>query len=309
MKSLLIVLSAITLWGGVITPKRIVNTSSPVMDFIVRDAIWAGTDNGEILKIGLNGKILSTQKLDSVKNSWGEAVIPKIMSLDISPDQRTVAVASEDGKIVLIKEGKKILASFHTYSVIKKIAFVSESKLLITLLSNEIVWFDITMNKTLKNISAGTSPLSDMALSDDRKIAAVAGEAGIVTLIDTQAMKIIRNIQGGNVDNIYKLDLQSGWIVTAGQDRRAVVYTIDGKRYIRYNGSFLIYSAALSPSGARMAAGMDENNIISVFDTAKRAKIASAKGHGATLNRIVFMDENRFVSSADENKILFWELP
>lgn len=309
MKLLLIVLSALTLWGGSIAPKVSIKTTSPVLDFVVRDFIWAGTDGGEILKIGLNGKVVSTQRLDSVKNSWGESVVPKVMSLDLSPDQKTLAVATEEGKIILLKEGKKLSTSFHTYSVIKKISYVSESKLLITLLSNEIIWFDLHSDKTLKSISAGTSPLTDMSISKDRKLAAVTGEAGIVTLIDTQSMKILRNIQGGNVDNVYKLDMQNGFIVTAGQDRRAIIYTIDGKRYVRYNGSFLIYSVALSPSAARMAAAMDEYNVISVFDTADRTKITSAKGHGATLNRIVFIDEKRFISCADENKILIWELP
>lgn len=309
MKLLAILICAAALWGSTITPKTVVKTASPVLDFVVRDAIWAGTDGGEILKIGFNGKILSTQKLDAIKNSWGESVIPKVMSLDLSMDGKTVAVATEEGKIVLLKDGKKVTTPFHTYGVIKKIAFISETKILVTLLSNEIIWFDLQAGKTLKSISAGTSPLSDMALSKDRKTAAVAGEAGVVSLIDTQSMKIVRTIQGGNVDNVYKLDLQNGFIVTAGQDRRTIIYTIDGKRYVRYNGSFLIYSAALSPSGARMASAMDENNIITVFDTAKRAKIASAKGHGGTLNRIVFIDEKRFVSSADENKILLWELP
>lgn len=309
MKLLLIMLYALTLWGGTVTPKISVKTTSPVLDFVVRDTIWAGTDGGEILKIGFNGKIVSTQKLDPIKNSWGESVVPKVMSIDLSPDQKTLAVATEEGRIVLLKEEKKISTSFHTYSVIKKISYVSESKLLIILLSNEVIWFDLHSNKTLKSISTGTSPLSDMSISNDRKLAAVTGEAGSVSLIDTQSMKIIRTIQGGNVDNVYKLDLQNGFIVTAGQDRRAIIYTIDGKRYVRYNGSFLIYSAALSPSASRMAAAMDENNVISVFDTAKRTKIALAKGHGATLNRIVFIDEKRFVSSADENKILLWELP
>lgn len=309
MKALLIVLIAIAVWGGVITPKKTLKTSSPVVDFIVRDAILAGTEGGEILSIDMNGKTTMTHKLGAVKNSFGENVVPKVMSLDLSKDGKTIAVATEEGKIVLIKEGKSIPTSFHTYGVIKKIGFISETKLLITLLSNEILWFDIAANKTLKSISAGTSPLSDMSLSKEKSIAAVAGEAGIVSLIDTKSMKIIRTIQGGNVDNIYKIDLQNGFIVTAGQDRRAIVYTIDGKRYVRYNGSFLIYAAALSPSGNRMAAAMDENNVISLFDTAKRSKIASAKGHGATLNRIVFIDEKRFVSCADENKILLWELP
>lgn len=199
--------------------------------------------------------------------------------------------------------------SFPTKSVVKKIALLSDTQVMVALLSNEVVFFDLKTNKILKTISGGTSPLSDMALSSNHQVAAIAGEAGIVSLIDTNHATIIKQLKGGNVDNIYKIDLQNGSLITAGQDRRAIIYTLDGKSYLRFDGTFLIYTAALSPSAGRAAVTLDEQNIITIFDTAKRQKIATAKGHNATLNRIIFMDENRFVSCADENKILFWELP
>jgi len=242
-------------------------------------------------------------------NAWGETSVPKAMSIDLSPDSKTVAVASEEGKLYTIAGNEIKATSYQTPSVIKKIAFVSDTRIMIALLSNEIVWFDITSNKVIATLIGGTSPLSDMAVSRDRKYAVIGGEAGVISLIDTAKMKVIRRIQGGNVDNIYKLDLQNGYVVTAGQDRRAIIYTIDGRQYVRYNGSFLIYSAALSPDASRMAAAMDEQNVISIFNTRTRERIAQARLHNSTLNRIVFSDRRHFVSCADENKILYWELP
>jgi len=308
----LIALLMVSLSGiaGVITPKISVKTSAPVVDFVLHDnTIWAGTANGEVLEISLKGKILSKVTLKPLVNSWGEKVPQRVMSLDVASDGKTVIAAAEDGFLYMIREDKVSKTSFSTKSVVKKVALLSDTRVMLALLSNEVVFFDLKVNKILKTISGGTSPLSDMALSSDHKIAAIAGEAGVVSLIDTSRGTIIKQLKGGNVDNIYKIDLQNGSLITAGQDRRAIIYTLDGKSYVRFDGTFLIYSVALSPSAARVAAALDEQNIITIFDTAKRQKIATAKGHNATLNRIVFIDEKRFVSCADENKIHFWELP
>lgn len=311
MKSFFFVMFfSLTLYAGVIFPKESVKTTSSVLDFVVKGSdIWAGTANGEALRITTKGEILSKTALPAMEDSWGKKVKQKIMSIDISLDTKTLIAAGEDGWLYTIRGGNVTKTSFFTKTVVKKIAFISDTKVMLALLSNEVVFFDLKTNRILKTLSGGTSPLSDMALSTDKKTAVIAGEAGIVSVIDTALMKITRRIQGGNVDNIYKVDLQNNRVLTAGQDRRAILYPLDGKSYIRFNGSFLIYTAALSPSAGVMAAAMDEENLISVIDTIKRKKIATAKGHSATLNRIVFIDEKRFVSCADENKILFWELP
>jgi len=304
------IIVSLNLIASVITPKISVKTSSPIVDFVIhKDSVWAGTSEGEALEITTKGKIVSKIVLPTIKNSWDEKKAQKVMSIDLSPDGKMVALAGEDGYLYTSREGKITKTSYSTKTVIKKIAFISDTRILVALLSNEVVFFDLQANKTLKTLSGGTSPLSDMALSADHKIAAIAGEAGIIRVIDTTEMKMIRTIHGGNVDNIYKLDFQNNKIATAGQDRRAIVYSVDGKTYDRYDGTFLIYTVALSPSGVKLAASLDENNIITIFDIAKRQKIVTAKGHSATLNKIVFIDEKRFVSCADENKILFWELP
>jgi len=311
MKFLLaLILVGLNLQAAVITPKISVKTSSPIVDFVIhKESVWAGTAEGEVLHITLKGKIVSKFALPKIKNAWDEKTAQKVMSIDLSPDGKIVAIAGEDGYLYTSREGKISKTSYSTKTVIKKIAFISDTRILVALLSNEVVFFDFKANKILKTINGGTSPLSDLALSSDHKIAAIAGEAGIVLLIDTSRGTLIKQLKGGNVDNIYKIDLKNGSLITAGQDRRVIIYNLEKKSYLRFDGTFLIYTVALSPTAGRAAASLDENNIITIFDTAKRQKIATAKGHNATLNKIIFIDEKRFVSCADENKILFWELP
>jgi WD40 repeat protein len=306
----ILMLTSSNLLAAVITPQISLETSAPVFDFVIRQGhVWAGTANGEVLQINRDAKLISKISLPAIPNHWGEKVAPRIMSLDVSSDQKMIVFAAEDGVLYRIHEGKVVKTGFSTKAVIKKIALLSESKVLIALLSNEIIFFDLQQNKVLSTLSGGSSPLSDMAVSSDKKRAAVAGEAGIVTLIDTASEKISKQLKGGNVDNIYKIDFKNDFVITAGQDRRAIVYALDGKIVQRFDGTFLIYSVALSPSGSIAAAALDELNAISVFDVAKHQKIALAEGHQSTLNRIDFIDEKHFVSCADENKILFWELP
>lgn len=306
-----VIMSAVLGWSGELHPKVIVKTSAQVLDMVVRNGVlWASTADGKAFAVSDKGKISHSVAIAPLTNYDGETQPQKIMSLDLSPEGTTLALAGEDGRLYTSREGKLFKTAFSTRTVIKKIAFVSENKVILALLSNEIVFFDLAANKTIKSLSGGTSPLSDMALSEDRKIAAIAGEAGIVSLIDTGTMALKRHIKGGNVDNIYKIDYKNGRIITAGQDRRAIVYDVARNAVLaRFDASFLIYGAALSPSGSIGVISRDEENRLSVVDVAKRRATETAAGHGATLNRIVFLDERRFASSADENKILLWEIP
>lgn len=50
------------------------------------------------------------------------------------------------------------------------------------------------------------------------------------------------------MDNIFQVDVKNSIILTAGQDRRSVVYDMK-KKDVYYKNHSLIYSAGLSPSG------------------------------------------------------------
>lgn len=293
-----------------IKPMKIVTTSAPILDMIGRNGlIWAASEDGKVLQISAKGKILSTYAIPPFITLSGETRDQKAMTLDLSPDRTKVAVGTEDGSLYIFQATKRSKTSFKTKGVIKKIVFITNDEVVLALLSSELVWFNLKQNRIDKTIAIGSSPLSDMAVSKNLSYLVTVGEAGIVRLINSRTKKVENIIHGGNVDNIYKVDYQHHRIITAGQDRRVIVYSDDGKKYQRFDGSFLVYSAALSPSGEHFAAPMDEENRLSFFDIASKQEIALGKGHDATLNRIVFMDERHLVSSADENKILFWEIP
>ena len=123
-----------------------------------------------------------------------------------------------------------------------------------------------------------------------------------------QSGKVLKRLQGENLDNVYKVDFQHGVVSGAGQDQRASVYNAATGRGSHIKGHFLIYATALSPSAEKVAFAMDEKNNISIYRTATKSKIALLKGQKSTLNMIIFQDENRLFSASDDNTVMVWDL-
>lgn len=291
------------LFASDIKPKKSIKLDSPALDMVIKNSkLYACTEKGDVYEVDSRAKKIYSLPQTTLPS--GSKGIQKAFTLDVS--SANIAVGAEDGSLYISKGNALIKSGFSTNSVIKKIAFVSDNLILIGLVSSQVVLFDISKNKSVYSLQIGTSPFSDLALSKDTKTAAIGGEAGTVYLLDVQGGKIKKTYKNVNLDNIYKIDYQSSVIITAGQDRKATVMTDSGIVKTKFEGEFLIYAAALSPSAAKAAVATKEQNDIEVFDVVTKSKIALAKGLSSTLNRIVFLNEHEFAACADENKILIW---
>ena len=140
-------------------------------------------------------------------------------------------------------------------------------------------------------------------------MAASSCESGEITLFDALSGKIIKVLKGANVDNVYKVDFKKEKVLCAGQDRRGIVYDVSSSAYDRFDGSFLIYAGALSPSLKYGAFAFNEQNDIVLFDLASKSKAHTLKGQKSTLNTIVFANDKELVSSSDDQFIMIWRLP
>ena len=120
--------------------------------------------------------------------------------------------------------------------------------------------------------------------------------------------KVLKELEGQNVDNVYKVDFKSGMVSAAGQDRRGALYDAKSGKGSYIEGEFLIYATALSPSASKVAFAMDEKNNISIYSTSNKSKMALLKGQKSTLNVVIFKDENVLFSASDDNTIMVWNL-
>ena len=175
-------------------------------------------------------------------------------------------------------------------------------------MSNEVALLDLKSKKESYKVQLSESKFSDFALNIDKTQAVFSCESGILTIVDVKTGKVIKELKGQNVDNVYRVDFKSRIVSGAGQDRRGSIYDVTTGKGSYIAGDFLIYATALSPSAKKVAFAMDEQNNISIYNSSTKSKMALLKGQKSTLNVIIFQDENKIFSASEDSTILVWDL-
>jgi hypothetical protein len=294
------------------------NASGLVTDLLVDDGrLYAATYNGTVDIFDIATKKRTGQvSIPHIKDFMGDEIPAKIYSIDKIGDRLMMVSEGKSGyrNVFLYENGKvRQIIDHNAYLPIKKGLLVDRNHMLLGLLSSEIILYDIEAKKQLyrhtikeEDLSGG-SAFSDMVLDEARKTLATADESGDVNLFDVSNFRHLKLLTGQNVDNVYKIDYKKGVVITAGQDRRCAIYEPNGTAYYM-KGKFLIYAAALTPSAKRGLFAATMENDLELFDVATRSVLAMLKGHDATLTDMAFVDEDHLFSSAEEKKILFWDL-
>jgi len=296
-------------------PYDSIEAGGNVIDMVVNgDMLVVGTDKGSVesYKISTKEKLL-TITFPMIKDFMGDDIYPKVFSVDfrkISNKYLAVVQASNGFReVYIIKEGKKHkIIDVKEKLFISKAKFIDENRVIIALLSNEYILFDISKHQQIYRTHISYSHFSDFMLNEDKSLIAGSSESGKISIINVETGKVYKTLKGANVDNVYKVDFKKDKVLGAGQDRRGVVYDIDMETYSRFDGHFLIYAGALSPSAKKAAFAFTEQNDIVVFDLFKNKKVHTLRGQKSTLNSIVFIDENTLVSGSDDKNIMLWKL-
>lgn len=296
------------------TPMQQIEVNGTVKDMVLYDnVLLIATDNGMVQVYDYEQHVFTKNiTLPKVKDFTGETVPPRVFSVDkIAQRYLLLSDSGKGGYVNLwIHENNEIkqLLNAEDKIVAIKARFVSKEHILLGLLSNEAVLYDISKKKELFRVQLSESKFSDFALNEDKTQAVFACESGVLNVIDTQTGKILKVLQGQNVDNVYKVDFKQGIASGAGQDRRGTLYFLTNGKGTYIHGDFLIYATALSPSAKQVAFAMDEQNNISIYDVSTKSKIAILKGQKSTLNTILFKDENTLFSASDDNTVMMWKL-
>ena len=311
---LLLSVFASVLLSAELIPKRIIEASGNVQQIaLVEGKIVVGTSVGTVETYQLSdASKLSLVQFPKIKDFTGDEVAPKVFSVDRIENSLLAVVQASNGarELYRIDEGKpQVLIDSSANLFISKAKFVDKNRILVALLSNEFLLWDVKNKKEIYRIQPNPSHFSDFALNENKTMVASSCESGEITVFDALSGKIIKVLKGGNVDNVYKVDFKKEKILCAGQDRRGIIYELGNGAYERYDGSFLLYAGALSPSLKFGAYAFNEQNDIVLFDLASKSKVYTLKGQKSTLNTIVFASERELVSASDDQFIMIWRLP
>ena len=312
---ILLLLSLLSVYAApILTPAWELDVNASVKDMVLhKGTLVIGTDNGTLKVYDLKeGKFIKTIGLPNVKDFMGDLMPPKVFSVD-AIDNRYVLL-SDSGKggyvNVWINEADKTtqIISAKDKKVIVKVRFVDSTHLLFGYLGNEVALYDLQSKKELYRVQLSESKFSDFALNETKKQVVFACESGVLNVVEVKTGKIVKVLQGQNLDNVHMVDFKKNIVSAAGQDRRAALYDVDTGKGSYISSDFFIYATGLSPTAKKVAFTMTEDNTISVYKRNDKSKIAELKGQRSTLNSIIFEDERTVFASSNNSVVMMWKL-
>ncbi len=301
-------------WGGVIhPPKKQYKVDGGVTDIVYKDAkLYCATVAGVV-------DIIDTQKdaiiqkitLDKIKDFMGDPIDAKIYSVDVLKQKVLILSQAQSGyrEVRIFENGTmKVVIPASKKLYIAKAKFLDENTLVLGLLSNDIISYNLktASNNWIKQ--ASMSKFSNFALSEDKAEVVIADESGDLHIFDTRDGTLLKVLSGKNLDNVFQVDYKNKIIATAGQDRRVVVYNLKFNSAYYKTANFLIYSVGVSPSGALVGYASDENNNVTVFKTNTKSTVGVFGGNSMTLTNILFINEKEFFVSSDDKIINFYTI-
>lgn len=296
-----------------LTPFYSLDTSGGVTDLLINDEkLYVATTASAIDIFDINTK----EKIDKITvakitDFTGDEIDSKVYSVDVlDKDILILSQGKNGGRNIDIYKNKKLerIIFDEDRLFIARAKFLDENHIIYALLSNQLYLYDIKNKRISKEIQISQSRFSNFSLTNDKSRIIVADESGNLTMLDSKTFDIIRTFKGQNLDNVFQVDIKNDLIITAGQDRRTVVYNINQNNSYYKDGSFLIYSAGLSPSGKLGAFASDEENNVTVFDTNTKKDLYKLTQNKSTLTNILFLNENEIFVTSDDKKINYYKL-
>lgn len=313
IKFILVLFFIVNIYGiETLNPTYSLKASGDVQDIVYQDnKLYAATSEGSVdIFDTKDKKLIQKIKISNIKDFMGDSVASKIYSVDIL-----------NGQLLIVSQGMKGYRNLWLYSnnklekiiditqkqFIKKGRFLSKNEIIFATLSNQIIKYDLDKKQIKYTIQPSSSSFSDFTLNEDKKKVAITDESGIVRVLDTKNGKLIKEYEAVNLDRVYQLDYKNEVVLTAGQDRKAVIYKGNKSNFLDFN--FLLYSCGLSPSGKLGAVAYNEQNDVIVFDTKTLDRFYNLTKNKATLTKILFIDEKELFATSDSSKINYWRLP
>ena len=299
----------------VITPREVIHASGGVTDFVIRgQKVIMATEAGTIETFDIARKSKKViARLPEIKDFMGDAGPAKVLAVDRLGGRLLAVSIGEHGfrNLLVIENGQmqEVINAGHEKMMISKARWIGDGRVLISLLSNDLILFDIKQKNILKKINISPYTFSDFCLNEQKIIVFSSDESGVIHRTDIKKMAVAGNYTGLNVDKIFQLDYKNGVILTGGKDRRVgVINTLADDQYYLQK-EFHIYAVGLDNQGKTGAFTANEENDITVFSIDTKKEHTILKGHRGLVTRIVFYDEKTVISADNAGALIIWKLP
>ena len=274
--------------------------------------LYASTDTGTVdIFDTTTKKLVSNIKLSKIKDFMGDEIDSKIFSIDLLGNDFLVLSQDTGGysRIHIYNNSKSnLVISRNDRLNIIKAKFIDKENIVIALISNDIMSYNIKTKKINWDTQPSGSKFSNFAINSNRDKVVVADESGDVHVLSTKDGKILNTLTGENVDNIFGIDFKQNIVITGGQDRRIGIYNLGTSNKYHKSSSFFVYGVGLSPSGKIGAYSCDVDNNIELFSTLNEDILGKFEGNKKVVNSIYFINEKQFFVNSAEKEVRYFKI-
>lgn len=167
-----------------------------------------------------------------IKDFTGTLASPNIYSVDVSPSMHSILVAAEgwhgftDLFLIAGENRQHIIDAEKDKLSVREARFTKQNEILIGLLSNELILFNISERKIIYRKQINTSPFSDFQLNGNHEQAIVSDESGVITRVKISNGVIIRQYSGLIFDKVFQTAFKSGKILATGEDGKIAFWDL-----------------------------------------------------------------------------------
>ena len=314
MKKILFILLFLLsqLFAKDITPEFTIKADGNILSILIQNGkIYATTDSSKVEIFDIKSRTIDKIiKFDKIKDFFGDINDARVFSVDKYEDKLLFVSQGEEGfsRVHIYENNNKNLIFDKADKLpIVKAKFISKDKIILALLSSQILLYDLKNKKFIYNEQVSGSKFSDFALSEDRKKMALVDESGSATIVDTKNGKIIKVFKGQNLDNVYQVAYKNHTIAIASKDRRCGIYRDNSSLAYYKKADFMVYSVGLSIDGKICAYPSDFVNNITLFDVDSKENLYRLVGDKSTVSNIIFTS-NSTIFTTSKNKIKYWRI-
>ncbi len=227
-----------------------------------------------------------------------------IITLNTSPDGKTLIVASNDGKITAVDLDK--LETKYSQSLrvnpYSNIAFSSDGKLFAVANQEKIFLYQTETGKDLKTLRGHTGNISSLAISPDNRIlVSVSGEDWTIKIWDLEQGTLIKDI-GEDVGPVTTVAFEprGKFFVTGaiGNDRTIKFWDSKTLKLLKTSPQQpgFIYSLGFTSDGRQLVAAV--RNFVKAWNLSTDKERWTVRATSLDLNQVVVSPDNRLLAIA-----------
>ena len=227
----------------------------------------------------------------------------KILFLAQAEDGYSELFVSDGNKTTKVLDKSKMLYA-------KAAKYVDGEHVLLALMSDEVILYDIVHKKVLKRRKFGEYFYSVMAMDKDRRHFVIGDEGGEVIMGEAPSLKRLKLFENINKDKILSIDINKN-IIAAGSraDKTLAIYDWqENSHKVVKNPDFFIYVVGVSPDNRYVVYGDNDKYVLKVLSIGNLERKYELIGHKNIVNVVRFIDKNTIVTGSETGEILKWRL-